>query len=111
MFRSPDTVNNPKCRFSLFRTALNMLLTCHRVISPASVGADVPTRVEASKQTASYDRFSPPSPGLQECLGSLSDARGDGPLSCRICAVFEGTVAPAVGVMGNSDQATVYYRG
>lgn len=89
MFRSPDTVNNPNCRFSLFRTVLNIWLTCHRVISPASVGADVPARVEASIQTASYGRYSPPSPGLQECLGSLSDARRDGPLSCRICAILE----------------------
>lgn len=54
IFRSLDTVDNPKCRFSFFRTALNMLLTRHRVISPAGVGADVPARVEASIQTVHH---------------------------------------------------------
>lgn len=29
-------------------------------------------------------------PACTECLEPLSDARRDGPLSCRKCAVFEG---------------------
>lgn len=111
IFRSLDTVDNPKCRFSLFRTALNMLLTRHRVISPAGVGTDVPARVEASIQTVHH--MADTALQVVDCRNALGLSLVPGercPFFLQDMCCFGGVVLPAVGVMGDSDQAAVYYR-
>lgn len=62
----------------------------NRAVSPTDVGAAVPARAEASTQTelqmvdAGFQV-----PDCRKCLGPLSEARRDGPLPCRMCAVLE----------------------
>lgn len=67
-----------------------MVVTCHRAVSSADVGAAVPARVEASTQPEPQAADAVLQvPFWRECLGPVSKVRRDVLLACRRCTFLE----------------------
>ena len=80
-------------------------------VSPIDVGVAVPARAEASTQTElQMADAALQVPGGRKCLGPLSEAKRDGPLPCRRCAILEELCCPLKEIREGSEQAVQYQR-
>ena len=80
-------------------------MTHHRMVSPAGVGAAVPTRAEAPTQTQlQITDAALQAPGCSECLGPLWYQEKWTSVLQKLCSLGEA-VSPSGGVTGGSEEA------